>query len=355
MLLRSIRYLSVTLIALVSSASFAQTIPDLPEPVTSNSVASVTLRGKTYIVSMLGLAPGKQFSDMHNHVWMHTLGDFNWQQLPAVPSKQNLNGRVAASATALNNNFFIFGGYTVNADGSVQTSEDSYRLDPVTKRYTKLNDIPVPIGDSVALSYQNRYIYLASGWSDYGNVNLVQIFDNYTQRWSQATPLPGKGVFGLSGAMVDNKMLLCDGVTLDYFTDKPRQLRAEAACYLGVVGNNANSIDWRVVPHPTGKARFRMAAIATEVAGQKVIAFIGGSTTAHRFNGIGYNQQPAEPSSEVWLYSIADQKWLSAENSTAIMDLNSLVEINGSIYSVGGMQAEQQVSNKLIKHQIKLK
>lgn len=354
MLLRSIRYLSVTLAALSSSVSLAQTIPDLPEPVTGNSVASTTIRGKTYIVSMLGLAPGKQYSDMHNHVWMHTLGDFNWQQLPAVPSTTKLNGRVAASAVALNNNFFVFGGYTIKADGARETATDSYRLDPVTKRYTKLNDIPVPVGDAVALAYQNRYIYLASGWSNDGNVNLLQVFDNYTQRWTQATPIPGKGVFGLSGAIVDNKMLLCDGVTLDYFSDKVRQYRAEAACYLGTISNNATTIDWRLVPHPTDQARFRMAAIATEVAGDKVIAFIGGSTTPHRYNGIGYNQQAAEPSNQVWLYSIKQQKWLTAENSSAIMDLSGLININGSLYSIGGMQAKQQVSNKLIQHQIKL-
>lgn len=355
MLLRSIHYLSLTLALLSSGVSLAQVIPDLPEPVTSNAVASTTLRGKTYIVSMLGLAPGKQYSDMHNHVWMHTLGDFNWQQLPAVPSMTKVNGRVAASAVALNNNFFVFGGYTVKYDGSRETSPDSYRLDPVTKRYTKLNDIPVPVDSAVAIAYQNRYIYLVNGWSNHGSVNLVQLFDNYTQRWSQATPLPGNGVFGLSGAIVDNKMLLCDGETLTYFADKPRQYTAAAACYLGVITNNANSIDWRVIPHPTGQARYRMAAIATEVNGEKMIAFIGGSNTAHRYNGIGYNDQPAQPSDQVWLYSLQQQKWLSAETTTAVMDLSGLIDIDGSIYSVGGMQSEQQVSNKLIKHQIKLK
>ncbi|MGI5309287.1 Kelch repeat-containing protein [Rheinheimera sp. WS51] len=355
MLLKSIRYLSVTLAIIGSSVCLAQTIPDLPEPVTGNAVASTTIRGKTYIVSMLGLAPGKQYNDLHNQVWMHILGDFNWQQLPPVPSTTKLNGRVAASAVALNNNFFIFGGYTVKADGSKETAPDSYRLDPITKRYTKLNDIPVPVDSSVALAYQNRYIYIVNGWSNYGSVNLVQVFDNFTQRWSQATPLPGQGLFGLSAAIIDNKMLVCDGQTLAYSADKARQYTPSTACYLGTIAHDANNIDWRIIPHPTGDARYRMAAIATTVGNEKVFAFIGGSTSGHDYAGVSFNQTPAEPSNKVWLYSVHKQKWLNAENSTAIMDLNGLIDINGSIYSVGGMQAEQQVSNKLIKHPIKLR
>lgn len=354
MLLKFISYLSSLAAAAICVAVSATTIPDLPEPVSNNAVASTTIRGKTYIASFMGIAPGKQYSDIHNKVWMHTLGEFGWHDLPDVPSQQRLKGRIAASAVALNNNFFVFGGFTVNPDGSEQTAADSYRLDPITKRYTKLNKMPVPVDDAVALTYQNRYIYLVSGWSDHGNVNLVQLFDNYTQRWSQATPFPGKPVFGLAGAMVDNKMLLCDGVALEYYADKKRTYQSQPACYLGIVGSNANQIDWRLIPHPTGTARYRMAGINTKVNGQELMAFIGGSVTPYNFNGIGYNGTAAEPDGKVWVFSPSEQRWLNAADTTAVMDLRGLVEVDGEIYSVGGMTGSQQVSNKLVKHQIKL-
>jgi N-acetylneuraminic acid mutarotase len=354
MLLKFISYLSSLTAAATCVAVTAATLPDLPEPVSNNAVASVSIRGKTYIASFMGIGPGKQYSDIHNKVFMHTVGEFGWHEMPDVPSQQRLSGRIAASAVALNNNFFVFGGFTVNADGTEHTAADSYRFDPITKRYTKLNDIPVPIDDAVALTYQNRYIYLVSGWSDHGNVNLVQLFDNYTQRWSQATPFPGKPVFGLAGAMLDNQMLLCDGVALEYYADKKRAYQAEPACYLGTVGSNANNIDWRIVPHPTGNARYRMAAIQTKVAGKDVLAFIGGSTTPYNYNGIGYNGSAAEPDNKVWLFSLAEKRWLSGADTTAVMDLRSVIDINGEIYSIGGMTSGQQVSNKLIKHPIKL-
>jgi len=354
MLLKFISYLSKLTAVMSCMAATANTLPDLPEPVSNNAVAAVTIRGKTYVASFMGIGQGKQHSDIHNKVFMHTVGEFGWHEMPDVPSQQRLKGRIAASAVALNNNFFIFGGFSVNPDGTEQTAADSYRFDPITKRYTRLNDIPVPVDDAVALTYQNRYIYLVSGWSDHGNVNLVQVFDNFTQRWSQATPFPGKPVFGLAGAMNGNTMLLCDGVALKYFADKKRQYQAEPACYLGTVSDNANQIDWRLVSHPTGVARYRMAGINTQVNGQELLAFIGGSSNPYNYNGIGYDGKPSIADKQIWLFSVAEQRWLSAAETTAVMDLRGLVEVDGAIYTVGGMTDAQQVSNKVIQHQIKL-
>ncbi|MBV2127997.1 Kelch repeat-containing protein [Arsukibacterium indicum] len=349
MLLKSLSYLSLLMAAASSIA-----IPELPEPVSNNSVASTTVRGKTYIISAMGIGPGKQSADLHNKIWMHTLGEFGWSELPVVPSKQRFTGRAAASAVALNNNFFIFGGFTVNADGTRQTATDSYRLDPVTRRYTRINDIPVPVDDAVALPYQNRYIYLVSGWSDHGNVNLVQLFDNFTQRWTQATPFPGKPVFGLSGGIIDNKLLVCDGVAIEYPPAKPRNFVSEPACWLGTITSNPNEISWQPVPHPTGEARFRMAAAGTELNGEQVIIFTGGSKLPYHYNGISFNGQVVSPDNSVWIYSVATKQWRTAADSVPVMDARTLLELNGEFYTLGGMLPEQKVTNKPIKHQIQL-
>tara|TARA_R110002126_G_scaffold10245_75_gene46773 strand:+ start:15936 stop:16994 length:1059 start_codon:yes stop_codon:yes gene_type:complete len=349
MLLKSLSYLS-----LLTAAASSIAIPELPEPVTSNSVASTTVRGKTYVISAMGIGPGKQAADFHNKVWMHTLGEFGWTELPAVPSQQRLSGRAASSAVALNNNFFLFGGYTINAEGNKQTATDSYRLDPVTRRYTRINDIPVPIDDAMALPYQNRYIYLASGWSDYGTVNLMQLFDNFTQRWSQATPFPGKPVFGLAGGIIENNLLLCDGVTVNYPASQAATFVIEPACWQGTITGKPNEILWQQVPHPTGKARYRMAASGAQLNGENVIIFVGGSHAAHNFSGIGFDGKPAEAASNVWVYSIAQQQWLTASATTAIMDSATLLNVNGEFYTLGGMVSGQQVTNKPINHQIEL-
>lgn len=349
MLLKSFSYLS-----LLAASSNVFALPDLPEPVSNNAVASTSIRGKTYVLSATGIGQGKQSSDIHNKAWLHTIGEFGWSSLPALPSQQRLNGRIGASAVALNNNFFIFGGAFVNADGSAITATDSYRLDPVTRRYTRLNDMPVPVDHAAAAAHQNRYIYLVSGWSDHGAVNLVQLFDNFTQRWSQATPFPGKPVFGLAATIAANTLIVCDGVTLEYPKDKAPELSHSAACWAGKLGGNANNIAWQRIDHPTGDARYRLAAATVKINGEEMAAFIGGSHAIYQLNGQDGATGSAEPATQIWLYSPTKQRWQKATATEGVMDLRGVVELEGSLYSLGGMLSQQQVTNKPIKHQIKL-
>ena len=332
----------------------AADLPALPEAVSNNLVMSTTVAGRTYVASFMGLAAGKTHADVHNRVWQWTVGEPTWLKAPAVPSRQRLSGRLASSGVTLQNHFFIFGGYTVAGNGTEVSSAEGYRYSPVTKAYNKLPDMPVAVDDSVALAYNNRYIYLTSGWSQDGNVNLVQVFDNFTQKWSQATPFPGTPTFGLAGALSGNQMLLCDGVKVSYQT-LPRAYETQAQCWLGEISKtDANRISWQQITHPTGKARYRMAAAAVKQDGKDLIVFIGGSETAYNYNGIGYDGTPAEPSAEVWAYSLTDKSWLKAEQTTAVMDLRTLVTMNDELYSLGGMVSGQNLTTEWIKHQIKL-
>lgn len=342
---------SLPLVTLLISGS-ALALPPLPEPVSNNAVASATVRGKTYVISMMGIGPGKTSQDLHNKVWVHTVGEFGWSSMPDVPSQSRLAGRVAANAVALNNNFFVFGGYSIDRQGNRTTSAESYRFNPVTQRYNRVNPIPVPVDDSLALTYQDRYIYLIGGWSDDGAVNLVQVFDNFTQQWSQASPMPGRATWGLAGALVEDTIVFCDGVGLNYQSGE-RVKATEPACYQGKINpRNALRIQWQPIPHPTGKARFRMAAIDTQVDGEPVAAFIGGSQTFYHFDGSNEQGKKAEPEANVWLYAPKKQQWLEAKPTTAVMDLQGLVKVNDQIYSIGGMLADQVVTPQVIPHAI---
>jgi N-acetylneuraminic acid mutarotase len=345
---------SFSCLSLLAASSVVLALPDLPEPVSNNAVASTSIRDKTYVLSVGGLALGKNTADQHNKVWLHTVGEFSWSSLPTLPSQQRLAGRIGISAVALNNNFFIFGGAFVHPDGGVTTASDSYRLDPVTRRFTRLNDMPVPVDHAAAVAHQNRYVYLVSGWSDHGAVNLVQVFDNFTQRWAQATPFPGAPVFGHAATIVANQLVVCDGVTLHYTKDQAPALQKSPACWAGILGSDPLKISWRQLPHPDQQGRYRLAASTVRLAGEEYAAFIGGSSTPYALNGVGYQGEAAEPSSAVWLYSPQQQRWFKGETKTAVMDLRTLVEINGNFYSLGGMLDQQQVTNQVINQQIKL-
>lgn len=340
---------------LLLTPALAQTLPPLPEPVSNNVVLATTIREKTYIASFSGLGNGKTAADAHNKGWLLQAGDSSWQKLPNVPSSLGHSNRLAMTATVLEQNFYLFGGYSVAKDGTEVTQSDSYRFSAISKNYTKLPDMPVAVDDSVALTYQNRYIYLVSGWHNDGNVNLVQLFDNFTQKWSQATPFPGTPVFGHAGTVDGNKLLICDGVTTALNPDGKRSYVATAACYQGEIdSSNARKISWKAISHPTGVARYRQAALPVTVEGERYLAFIGGTTNPYNFTGIGYNGTPSEPDAAVWLYQPKTQQWRKGKVSTPVMDLRNLLELNGEIYSLGGMTNGQQVQSDFIKQQITL-
>ena len=78
-------------------------------------------------------------------------------------------------------------------------------------RWFRGEDIPVPVDDSVAGVYRDRYIYLVSGWSKTDAVRDVQVYDAQKNVWSKATPIPGTPVFGHAGAVVGDTIVYVDG------------------------------------------------------------------------------------------------------------------------------------------------
>jgi len=61
-------------------------IPALPEPVTNNAVAKVSVENKTYFLSFMGLGQDKQHSSVHNKVWALKLGEPQCRLMIVLPS-----------------------------------------------------------------------------------------------------------------------------------------------------------------------------------------------------------------------------------------------------------------------------
>lgn len=343
------KVIALCLVSLFATKTNA--LPSLPEPVTNNAVAQITLNGDDYLLSFMGLAEGKTYKDVHNKAWVLKLGNQEWQRLPDVPSSLPLKGRLASIAVGVAEKAYLFGGYTVAQDHTEISSPDNFVFDLKSKSYSAIATTPVPTDDAIALVYQNRFIYLISGWHNDGNVNLVQIYDIQTNTWQQASPFLGAPVFGHAGGIVDNKMLVCDGVKVVPLADRRRTFAAETACYLGAIAaDNPTKIDWRIVSHPTGKARYRMAATGV-TSPQKAIVFAGGSINPYNYNGIGYNRIPSEPTSEIWIYDISSDSWNAKKNRKATMDHRGLLLSSGgkSGFIVGGMVEKQHVTSEVFE------
>lgn len=329
------------LLSLAASFAAFGKYPQLPEPVANNAVTYVKTAESEYLLSFMGLGAGKTWQDVHNKAWKLKLGDNSWQAISPVPSSLSLKGRLASVAASVSGQAYLFGGYTVAEDHSEISSPDNFRYDPSTDKYYKIAPTPVPVDDAVALVYKQRYIYLISGWHNDGNVNLVQLYDTHTDSWTQSSPFLGQAVFGHAGGINGNTMVICDGVKVIARKDKRRTFAPEAACYKGTVdAKQPAKIDWRTLTHPTGTARYRMAAAGDEQG----IIFYGGSENPYNYNGIGYNGQPSEPDNKVWIFNPAADSWKVVPSNVKSMDHRGLLKVGNGYLVIGGMGEGQQVS-----------
>lgn len=362
--------IGLILFSLISSKLMAQIsnkveFSALPEPVTNNAITIVEKKGERYLVSFSGLGAKKSSSDVHNKTFVYRFNENKWSQGKNVPmsikvvdsgAKPNKNdelplltGRLASIATSIGDLAYVFGGYTVAKNHVEVSVPDVYSYDVIKDEYTLLTPMPVPVDDSVALTYQNRFIYLVSGWHNDGNVNLVQVFDTQKNTWSQATPFPGAPVFGHAGGIVGNEMLICDGVKVRFHKNKRRDFTSEPACYLGSIKEgNINKIDWRIVEHPTGDARYRMASVGSVHKNQ--IVFVGGSENPYNYDGVGYNGKPSEPTTSMWRFDLKTKQWILSKTEYSTMDHRGLIELDGKYITVGGMSANQQVMDQVVVH-----
>lgn len=213
-----------------SNLAIGNSIPSLPEPVANNAVAKVTTKSGDYLISFMGLGSKKDHLAVHNKVWALKVGDKQWRAKSPVPSSLPLQGRLASIAVGIGENAYVFGGYTVAEDHSEISSPDNFNYQVETDQYTRIAKMPVPVDDAVALVYQQRFIYVISGWHNDGNVNLVQIYDTKTDSWLQGSPLPDHAVFGHAGGIVGGFMVICDGVKVKPLKDKRRTFAPETAC-----------------------------------------------------------------------------------------------------------------------------
>ncbi len=326
-----------------------QELPALPEGVSNNAVALLPGAGGVTLLSMQGLAHGKTHADIHQRVWILKPHMEQWHALQDVPVSE---GRLAGIAVTAANTAWLFGGYTVAPDGAEASTREVFRFDAANDQFVHITDMPVAVDDMTAFVYRDRYIYLVSGWHDLGNVNLVQVLDVETMAWTQATPYPGEAVFGHAGGMSGNRMVVCDGVRIQYPSDATaRQFLMSGECWLGRVDERDHRrIHWQPLPAHPGVARYRMAAGAD---GRGRIVFSGGTNNPYNYTGIGYNALPSEPENGVFRFNLDAMSWESGWSlPQGSMDHRGLAYHDGWFYLAGGMLGGQRVSDRVIRFRL---
>ncbi|WP_417490361.1 Kelch repeat-containing protein [Maricaulis sp.] len=336
----------------------------LPEPVTNNAVAGIELDGRLMAYSFAGLHEGKTWRDITADAYACDLEVQTCREIDGLPDGI---GRLAAVAVTVGGQIYIFGGYTVAEDGSEASTPEVWRFDPASETYTHLTDIPVPVDDTIALPFEDRYIYLVSGWHDTDNTDLVQVYDVEADRWFEATPFPGAPVFGHAGAMDENgRLLVCGGTAVipPAREGGRRSFEASDACWAGQVSASPAEIAWQAAGETVSGPFYRGVAIA-HPAPLTGYSFFGGSGNAYNYNGVGYDGAPVEPRGDYLLKAfiprsrgrdgctvargIEDTNFLTAgdqRSEGSFMDVRGAVlEGENTVYTLGGMGPGQTVSD----------
>ena len=323
----------------------------LPEPVTNNAVAGIELDGRLMAYSFAGLHAGKTWRDVTADAYACDLDARTCREIDGLPDGV---GRLASIAVTMRDQIYVFGGYTVAEDGSERSTPEVWRFDPASETYAHITDMPLPVDDTVALPFQDRYIYLVSGWHDTDNVDLVQVYDVEENRWFEATPFPGAPVFGHAGAVsLSGQILICGGTAVipPEVVGGRRSFVATSDCYQAEIGQGPARLDWQEYRSPDIGAVYR--GVLVEASGNAVY-LIGGSDNAYNYNGIGYNGEPSEPRPSILRSGDchpAPAWWMSRQLATHDrMDIRGVVRRGPDYFALGGMGQGQAVSDAVIRY-----
>jgi N-acetylneuraminic acid mutarotase len=314
----------------------------LPVPLSNNAVASVKVKGSWLLLSFMGIGAKKTWDAITNSAYSMDPDTGKWLEIRAVPGT---TGRIAASAVGAREQVFLFGGYLVDAQGGETTVSDLNVYEPQTDRWYRGADIPVPVDDSVAGVYRERYIYLIGGWSKTNTVADVQIYDAEKDHWMKGTALPGTPVFGHAGGIVGDTIIFIDGAQKNPSGSQPKYVPIEQAWMGKIDHKDPTKITWSKLPAHPGNAHYRIAAGSSEKDGK--IYFTGGTDNPYNYNGIGYNGQPSEPLPVTFAFNVKSGEWETIQENTPdpTMDNRGLLVFPEGLLTAGGMKKGQQVTS----------
>lgn len=319
--------------------------PDLPQARANNPVARVETGPAALWFTGLGITGEKRWDDLRADGWVWRQGDERWQLVPPLPPFDGLAGRLGSHAVAMAGEIHVIGGYTVAEDHAERSTPGVWHLETEPPGWRRVATMPVPVDDAVALVHRDRYLYLISGWSNTGNVNLVQVWDRVDADWRQAEPWPGAPVFGHAGGIVDGRLVICGGARIEYPADGARKFVESDECWLGSIrADDLRRLDWKPLPPMPGGPRYRAGAVGAVVDGAPRVIFAGGADRPYNYDGQGYDGVPAEAFASVVSYNLDAGRWeCHAPLPEPRMDHRGMLFVDGRLVLLGGMDAGRRV------------
>jgi N-acetylneuraminic acid mutarotase len=332
------------LVGMVCAAAGIKFNP-LPTPMSLNAVTGYRSHNQFLLFSFMGIGASKTADSISAAAYVLDLNEESWSAMKPVPG---ITGRIGAMAASTRAGPYVFGGYVVDEHGRGNALPDVSRYDPHAARWLREKDIPIPVGDAVIGTFDDRYIYLVGGRANGGNpVSDVQLYDVEKSKWSKATPLAGAAVFGHAGALVDDTIIYVGGATKSTAPEGPRYVLSDE-CWMGKINHHDHAkIQWSKLPEHPGTANFQMAAGGSEK--DRMIYFSGGADALYDLKGMGSDGKPVEPSPVTFAFDLRSGKWETISENTAntVMGQSTLLVTSEGLLVVGGMEKGQQVTARV--------
>lgn len=331
----------------LSLASYSQNwntteVASLPEPVANNAVCEGFSPAGNFVYSFAGIDSSLEYSGIHLKSWRVNTQTIQVDVLPDLPDTL---GKVAAGASRVGNIIYVIGGYHVLANGNEISSNKVHRFDVAQNQF--ISDgapIPVPIDDHVQAVYRDSLIFVATGWSNTGNVADVQIYNTYTDSWEAGTSIPNTAkykCFGASGEILGDTLYYFGGAAGGAFA-------AQTELRKGYINpNNPTEITWgESEPEPITTG-YRAAATKTSDA----LHWLGGSNVTYNFNAIAYNGSGlVEPANQAVFYHPNSGLWGNEVAPDLPMDLRGIGNISSTQkYIFGGIGENGVVLSSVIR------
>ncbi len=332
-----------------SSMLFGQTLrlqekAPMPMAISNNAVAAAKVGGVPYVYSFSGIDSTKIFSGISLKSFRYNTQTDVWDTIASLPDVQ---GKIAAGASTVKNKIYIIGGYSVSANGTETSSDKVHIYNPQTNSYEPDGaPIPIPIDDHVQAVYKDSLIYVVTGWSNTNNRNTVQIYDPAKDVWQVGTALPNNDrytSFGASGMILNDTIFYFGGASARAGFPIQNNLR-----YGSIDATDPTQIIWKdtiIAPSIVG---YRMAAIVIE----RRLNWLGGSNQTYNYDGLAYGSGQGVPPNNRRLVVNAATFAFDEDTSVSVpfpMDLRGIACTDtNEFYLVGGMENNQQVSDKTI-------
>ncbi len=314
-----------------------------PIPYTTSNCATVGWGNSVYVFGSIDSALTS--SNIHQRSIKYNTITNSYTILPTIPDTL---GKLAASASVINNIVYLIGGYYVYANGAEKSSSLVHRFDLNANTFLpNATNVPIPIDDHVQAVWRDSLIYVVTGWSNTTNVPNVQIYNPSSNSWQVGTNVPNNNFYKCFGA---NGIIVKD--TIYYYGGASNGTNFPNTNYLrkGVIDPaNPTSITWSYQAL-TGFAGYRCATLYDSV--NKAIVFAGGSNPTYNYNGVAYNGSGLATCNQYALVYKLDGTYYKDSFATGkyLRDYRTIAHCsNNKWYLAGGITDSGAASNAMLE------